>query len=230
MFSVICILHLHVIYNYIFSFFFYSISTYTNEITSHSTQYISCTIWQPLSEIGSERVLISKTVACLKATLLNKNESGHFQFVLLNRDLKYYEYCKQAKKELFANAISLCVISPILHQGIAVLHSKRTWIMSDNINHCHLHLVYVSDNPKTRTFFSIEPIPLDDPFHPDHPDNSQPRKEKAGGAASTRYRHKSSSLKSAQEPSLDSKLSKDIPDKTLSKPEKKACPGTIFRQ
>ena len=29
-----------------------------------------------MGEIGSERVLICKTVACLKAALLNKNESG----------------------------------------------------------------------------------------------------------------------------------------------------------
>ena len=75
-------------------------------------------------------------------------------------------------------------MSRILHQGIAVLHSKGTWTstMSDDINHCHLCLVYVSDDPKTRgTFFPIDPIPLDDPFHPDHPDNNQPRKEKSGG-------------------------------------------------
>ena len=44
--------------------------------------------------------------------------------------------------------------------------------------------MYVSDDPKTHgTFFPIEPIPLDDPFHPDHPDNNQPTKGKAGGTA-----------------------------------------------
>ena len=80
-------------------------------------------------------------------------------------------------------------MSHILHQGISVLYSKGTWtsIMSDDINHCHLYLVYVSDDSKTHgTFFPIEPIPLDDPFHPDHPDNNQPRKAKAGGTASKR--------------------------------------------
>ena len=93
------------------------------------------------------------------------------------------------QKKLFADAISLYVISRILCQGIAVLHSKGTWtsIMSDDINHCSLHLVYVSDDQKTQgTFFLIEPIPLDDPFHPDHPDNNQPTKGKAGGTASKR--------------------------------------------
>ena len=79
-----------------------------------------------MSEIGSERVLKSKTVACLKAALLDENESRHFQFVLLNRHLKYSEYCKQAKEKLCADAISLHVMSHILHQGIAVLHSKGT--------------------------------------------------------------------------------------------------------
>ena len=103
-----------------------------------------------MSEIGSERVLTTKTVACLKAALLNENESGHFQFVLLNRHLKYSEYCEQAKKKLFA-ATSFFVISRILHQVIAVLHSKGTWtsIISDDINHCSLRLLYVSDDPKT---------------------------------------------------------------------------------
>ena len=51
-----------------------------------------------MSEIGSERVLTTETIACLKAALLNENKSGHFQFVLLNRHLKYSEYCDQAKK------------------------------------------------------------------------------------------------------------------------------------
>ena len=90
---------------------------------------------------------------------------------------------------MFADAISLYVISCILHQGIVVLHSKGTWtsIMSDNTNHCHLCLVFVSDDPKTHgTFFPIEPISLGDPFHPDHPDNNQPTKGKAGGTASKR--------------------------------------------
>ena len=103
--------------------------------------------------------------------------------------MKYSEYCIQAKSELFANAIPLYVMSCSLHQGIAVLHSKGTWtsIMSGDINHCLLCPVYVSDDPKTcGTFFPIEPIPLDDPFHPDHPDNNQPRKAKAGGTASKR--------------------------------------------
>ena len=93
------------------------------------------------------------------------------------------------KQNCFPNAISLYVMSHILCQGIAVLHSQGTWtsIMSDDINHCHLHLVYVSDDLKTHgTFFPIEPIPLDDLFHPDHPDNNQPRKAKAGGTASKR--------------------------------------------
>ena len=145
-----------------------------------------------MSDIKSERVLKNKTLACLKAALLNKNENGCFQFVLLNRHLKYSEYCEQAKQELFADAISLNVISRILCQGIGVLHSEGTWtsIMSDNINHCSLHLVYVSDDPKTQgTFFPIEPIPLDDPFHPDHTDNNQPTKVKAGGTASKRIQH-----------------------------------------
>ena len=104
-----------------------------------------------MTDIGNERVLTTKTVACLKAALLNENESRHFQFVLLNRHLKYSEYCKQAKQKLFADAISLYVRSPILHQSIAVLHSKGTWtsIMSDDIKHCSLCLVYVSDDPKT---------------------------------------------------------------------------------
>ena len=121
-----------------------------------------------MNEIGSERVLTTKTVACLKAALLTKSESGRLQFVLLNKHLKYSEYCEQAKKKLFADAMSLNVTSHILHQGIAVLHSKGTWTstMSDDINHCHL--------------------PLDDPFHPDHLDNNQPTKGKAGGTASKR--------------------------------------------
>ena len=129
-------------------------------------------------------------------------------------------------------------MSCILHQGTAVLHYKGTWtsIMSDNINHCHLHLVYVSDDPKTHgTFFPIEPIPVEDP----------------------KTSSKSDKKKDAKEPSPDSKLSKDIPDKTPSKPARKnlprnhlwtvnrvrtfltrlqvsltrkACPGTISRQ
>ena len=126
-------------------------------------------------------------MACLKGALLNENESGQFQFVLLNRHLKYSEYCEQAKTELFANVISLYVMGHILHQSIAVLHSKGTWtsIMSDDMNHCHLHLVHVSDDLKTcGIFFPIDPMHLDDPFHPDHPDNNQPRKAKAGGTAS----------------------------------------------
>ena len=149
---------------------------------------------------GTERVLKSKTLACIKAALLNKNESGHFQFVLQNRNLKYSEYYEQAKKDLFADAISLYVMSCIFHQGVAVLHFNGTWtsIMSENINDCHLHLVYVSDGPNTHgTFFPIECIPLDDPLHPEHPDNThththththtQKRKEtKAGGSASKR--------------------------------------------
>ena len=91
-----------------------------------------------MSDIGSENVLISKTVSCLKAALLNENETGHFQFVFLNRHLKYCEYCEPAKKKLFADAIFLCVMSHILHQGITVIHSKGSWtsIMSDDINHC----------------------------------------------------------------------------------------------
>ena len=112
-----------------------------------------------------------------------------------------------------------------MHQGIAVLHSKGTWtsVMSDNINHCSLRLVYVSDDPKTRgTFFPIEPIPLDDPFHPDHPENNQPTKGKAGGTASKRIRCKSSSLKSTQDPALVSTQRKDIHDKTPRKPDKPA--------
>ena len=75
-------------------------------------------------KIGTERVLKCKTLACIKAALLNENESGCFQFVLLNRNLKYSEYCEQAKKDLFADAISLDVMSHIFHQGIAVLHSN----------------------------------------------------------------------------------------------------------
>ena len=59
--------------------------------------------------------------------------------------------------------------------------------MSDDINHCCLCLVYVSDDPKTHgTFFPTEPIPLDDPFQPDHPDKNQPTKGKASGTASKR--------------------------------------------
>ena len=103
--------------------------------------------------------------------------------------MKYSEYCEQAKTDLFADAISLYVMSLIFHKGIAVLHSKETWtgIMSDDINHYHLCLVYVSDDLKTHgTFFPIEPIPVDDPFHQDYPDNNQPRKAKAGGTASKR--------------------------------------------
>ena len=84
--------------------------------------------------------------------------------------------------------------------------------MSDGINHCHLHLVYVSDDPKTHgTFFPIESIPLDDPFHPDHPDNNQPRKAKTGGSKTCQC--KSSSLQSAQEPSHSSKPNKNVPVK-----------------
>ena len=114
--------------------------------------------------------------------------------------------------------------------------------MSDDINHCHLHLVYVSDELKTHgTFFPIEPIPVDDPFHQDHPDNNQPRKAKAGGTASKRCQHKSSSLQSAQEPPPASKPNKNVPDnkKPAQEPSpdgkpnknvpdnKKACQGTI---
>ena len=171
-----------------------------------------------MSEIGSERVLTTKTVACSKAALLNENESRHFQFVLLNRNLKYSEYCKQA------DAISLYAISHILHQGIAVLHSKGTWtsIMSGDINHCSLLQVYVSNDPKTQgNFFPIEPIPLDDPFHPDHPDNNKPTKGKAVGTASKRIHRKCSSLKSTPDPSLVSMQRKDIPDKTPIKSDKK---------
>ena len=92
------------------------------------------------------------------------------------------------QKKLFADAISLYVMSCILCQGIAVLHSKGTWtIIFQKMpfpHHCCLHLVYVIDDLKTHgTFFPIEPISLDDPFHPYHPDNNQPRKRKAGGAA-----------------------------------------------
>ena len=88
--------------------------------------------------------------------------------------MKYSEYCKQAKTELFGNAISLYIMSHILCQGIAVFHSKELGqVMSDDINHCHLCRLYVSDDLKTcGTFFPIEPIPLDGPFHPDHPDNN----------------------------------------------------------
>ena len=127
-------------------------------------------------KIGTERVLKSKTLACIKTALCNENESEHFQFVLLNRNLKYSEYYKQAKKDLFADAISLYVMSHTFCQGIGVLHSNGTWtsIMSDNINNFCLHLVYVSDDPKTHgTFFPIEHIPLDDSLHPEHADNTQ---------------------------------------------------------
>ena len=103
-----------------------------------------------------ESLLKSTTLACIKAGLLNKNESGHFQFVLQNRNLKYSEYYKQAKKHLFADAISLYVMSCIIPQGIVVIHSNGTWtsIMSENINDCCLHLVYVSDGLKTHGTFS----------------------------------------------------------------------------
>ena len=165
-------------------------------------------------KIGTERVLKSKTLACIKVALLSENKSRHLQFVLLNRNLKYSEYYEQAKKDLFADAMSLSVVSCIFHQGIAVLHSKGTWtsIMSDNINNCHLHLVYVSDGPITcGTFFPITRIPLDDPLHPEHADNVQQRNTKAGGSASKRCQVKSSSKSdkktAAQEPTTNTRVS-----------------------
>ena len=164
-------------------------------------------------EIGTERVLKSKTLACIKAALLNKNENRHFQFVLLNRNLKYSEYYKKAKEDLFADTISLYVMSHIFCQGIAVLHSNGTWtsVMSDNINDCHLHLVYVSNGPKTHgTSFPIECIPLDDPLHPEHADNTQQRKTKAGGSAS-KSSSKSGKKTAAQEPTTDTYPNKKFP-------------------
>ena len=88
--------------------------------------------------------------------------------------------------------------------------------MSDNINDCHLYLVYVSDGPKTRgTFFPIEHIPLDDPLHPEHVDNTQQRKNKAGGSASKRCQVKSSSKSgkktAAQEPTTNTNPNKKFP-------------------
>ena len=64
-----------------------------------------------------------------------------------------------------------------------ICQGNGTWksIMSENINNCHLHLVSVSDGPKTHgTYFPTECIPLDDPFYPEHPDNTQQKKTKAG--------------------------------------------------
>ena len=53
--------------------------------------------------------------------------------------------------------------------------------MSENTNNCCLHLVNVSDGLKTHgTIFPIEHIPLDDPFHPEHPDNTQQKKKRQG--------------------------------------------------
>ena len=74
---------------------------------------------------------------------------------------------------------------------------------------------------KLVVLFSQLNLPLDDPFHPDHPDNNQPTKGKASGTTSKRIQSKSSSLKSTQEPSLDSTASKDVPDETPRKPDKK---------
>ena len=91
---------------------------------------------------------------------------------------------------MFADAISLYVMSHIIHQGIAVIHYNGTWtgIMSENINDCCLCLVYISDGPKNHgTFFPNEHIPLDDPLHPEHPDNTQQKKTKAGSSASKRF-------------------------------------------
>ena len=121
---------------------------------------------------------------------------------------------------MFADAISLYVMSCIICQGIAVVHSNGTWtsIMSENIKHCNLHLVYVSDGLKMHgTFFPIECIPLDNPFHPEHPDNTQQKKTKAGGSASKRCQvktstsSKSSKETSAHEPTPDTKSNKKFP-------------------
>ena len=75
-----------------------------------------------------------------------------------------------------------------------------------------LHLVYVGDYLKTpSTFFPIEPLPVHDPFHPDHPDNNEPKQSKAGGTASKRVWCKSSSLKLDYGQSPTSTPSKKVP-------------------
>ena len=87
--------------------------------------------------------------------------------------------------------------------------------MSENIKDCHLHLEYVSDGPNTcGTLFPIEHIPLDDPLHPEHSDNTQQRKTKAGDSTSKRCQVKSSTQSksgkktAAQEPTTDTNPNK----------------------
>ena len=88
------------------------------------------------AETEGERLLRSKILGWINAGLLNENDARTFQFVLHKRGLKYSEYYKQGKEKLVANAISIYVMSHILHQSIAVLHSEGIWtsIMSDDIN------------------------------------------------------------------------------------------------
>ena len=79
MYSVICLIHLHVIYTNIFCLLLQHTYLYKQDnrpLDSIDILYNLAASEKLTAEIGSEKVLISKTVAWIKAALLNENESG----------------------------------------------------------------------------------------------------------------------------------------------------------
>ena len=78
-YPVICLIHLHVIYANIFCLLLQHTYLYKQDnrpLNSIHILYNLAASEKLMAEIGSERVLISKTVTWIKAALLNENKSG----------------------------------------------------------------------------------------------------------------------------------------------------------